>query len=77
MQRKMQENEENPNKCHRKALLSLFFVLELLAFTFSLIAVVSPSWQYAFLEVINFHFLILILIISMEKENKLKREYYK
>ncbi|VDN55743.1 unnamed protein product [Dracunculus medinensis] len=46
----MQENEENPNKCHRKALLSLFFVLELLAFTFSLIAVVSPSWQYAFLE---------------------------
>uniref|UniRef100_A0A915BFJ0 Clc-like protein n=1 Tax=Parascaris univalens TaxID=6257 RepID=A0A915BFJ0_PARUN len=42
--------EEGPSKCSRKTALSVFFAFELFAFTFSLIALLSPSWQYVYLE---------------------------
>lgn len=47
----MSVGEDGPSKCSRKTALTLFFAAELFAFTFSLIALLSPTWQYANLEV--------------------------
>lgn len=38
------------SKCGRKAALSTFFAVTFIAFTFSVIALVSPAWQYVYLE---------------------------
>ncbi|RCN31394.1 hypothetical protein ANCCAN_22820 [Ancylostoma caninum] len=38
------------SKCGRKAALSTFFVVTFTAFTLSVISVISPSWQYVYLE---------------------------
>ncbi|KHN78436.1 hypothetical protein Tcan_02861 [Toxocara canis] len=46
----MSINDEGPSKCGRKTALSIFFAFELFGFIFSLIAVLSPSWQYVYLE---------------------------
>ncbi|CAI5448652.1 unnamed protein product [Caenorhabditis angaria] len=42
--------DDSSGKCGRKTALSIFFALSLLAFTFCLLALISPSWQYANLE---------------------------
>ncbi|CAI4229585.1 unnamed protein product [Auanema sp. JU1783] len=38
------------SKCGRKTALSIFFAISLVAFLFSLVSLLSPSWQYANLE---------------------------
>ncbi|XGW28027.1 hypothetical protein V3C99_008102 [Haemonchus contortus] len=38
------------SKCGRKAALSTFFTVTFIAFTLSVIALISPSWQYVYLE---------------------------
>ncbi|WKY06313.1 hypothetical protein Q1695_006481 [Nippostrongylus brasiliensis] len=38
------------SKCGRKAALSSFFATTFIAFTFSVIALISPAWQYVYLE---------------------------
>ncbi|CAJ0604602.1 unnamed protein product [Cylicocyclus nassatus] len=38
------------SKCGRKTALSTFFAVTFTAFTLSLISVISPSWQYVYLE---------------------------
>ncbi|TMS37931.1 hypothetical protein L596_004764 [Steinernema carpocapsae] len=38
------------SRCTRKVSLASYFALELLAFTVSLVALLSPSWQYVYLE---------------------------
>ncbi|CAD6190782.1 unnamed protein product [Caenorhabditis auriculariae] len=38
------------SRCGRKTALAIFFSLSLLAFLFCLLALISPSWQYANLE---------------------------
>ncbi|VDN05324.1 unnamed protein product [Thelazia callipaeda] len=46
----MDPDDEGPSKCSRKTALSLFLFLELTAYLFSCIALISPSWQYVYLE---------------------------
>ncbi|VDK59088.1 unnamed protein product [Anisakis simplex] len=46
----MSEQDEGPSKCSRKTALSIFVAFEAVAFTLSLIALISPSWQYVYLE---------------------------
>ncbi|KAK0398352.1 hypothetical protein QR680_002552 [Steinernema hermaphroditum] len=46
----MGSDSSGSSRCTRKASLSCYFVIELLAFTLSLIALLSPSWQYVYLE---------------------------
>ena len=44
-------NDFNNSKCSAKAVwLSLYFILHVLGFTCLLLAVVSPSWQFVYLE---------------------------
>ncbi|KAJ1345513.1 hypothetical protein KIN20_000067 [Parelaphostrongylus tenuis] len=38
------------SKCGRKTALSTFFAVTFVAFTLSVIALISPSWQYVYLE---------------------------
>ncbi|KAK5966056.1 hypothetical protein GCK32_001673 [Trichostrongylus colubriformis] len=38
------------SKCGRKAALSTFFTVTFIAFTLSVISLISPSWQYVYLE---------------------------
>lgn len=41
----------NNRQCNAKNIcLTLFFLFQVLAFTFCLLAIVSPSWQYVYLE---------------------------
>ncbi|CAG9533741.1 unnamed protein product [Cercopithifilaria johnstoni] len=42
--------EESQNKCGQRTALSLFFLLELIAYVLSCIALINPSWQYVYLE---------------------------
>uniref|UniRef100_A0A1I7YL19 Clc-like protein n=1 Tax=Steinernema glaseri TaxID=37863 RepID=A0A1I7YL19_9BILA len=46
----MSSDSTGSSRCTRKASLSCYFVLELLGFTLSLVALLSPSWQYVYLE---------------------------
>uniref|UniRef100_A0A0N5AXT8 Clc-like protein n=1 Tax=Syphacia muris TaxID=451379 RepID=A0A0N5AXT8_9BILA len=46
----MSAEDDSPSKCSRKTALILFFAAEILAFVFSLIALISPTWQYVNLE---------------------------
>ncbi|VDK88711.1 unnamed protein product [Litomosoides sigmodontis] len=46
----MSATKENQNKCGQKIALSLFFLLELIAYVLGCIALISPSWQYVYLE---------------------------
>uniref|UniRef100_A0A915PBJ8 Clc-like protein n=1 Tax=Setaria digitata TaxID=48799 RepID=A0A915PBJ8_9BILA len=46
----MNVTEGSSNKCSQKTALSLFFFLELIAYVLSCIALISPSWQYVYLE---------------------------
>ncbi|MCP9265888.1 hypothetical protein DINM_021297 [Dirofilaria immitis] len=41
---------EESQKCGQKTALSIFFLLELIAYIFGCIALISPSWQYVYLE---------------------------
>ncbi|PIO72024.1 Clc-like protein [Teladorsagia circumcincta] len=38
------------SKCGRKAALSTFFTVTFIAFTLSVISLISPAWQYVYLE---------------------------
>uniref|UniRef100_A0A1I7XKD9 Clc-like protein n=1 Tax=Heterorhabditis bacteriophora TaxID=37862 RepID=A0A1I7XKD9_HETBA len=38
------------SKCGRKTALSIFFAISIIAFTFCLLSLLSPSWQYVYLE---------------------------
>ncbi|VDK27676.1 unnamed protein product [Gongylonema pulchrum] len=46
----MSAADEDPGKCSRKTALAIFFLLELIAYLLSCIALISPSWQYVYLE---------------------------
>ncbi|KAK6110749.1 Clc-like family protein [Brugia pahangi] len=46
----MSATEESQNKCSQKTALSLFFLLELIAHVLGCVALISPSWQYVYLE---------------------------
>ncbi|OZC11049.1 hypothetical protein X798_01875 [Onchocerca flexuosa] len=46
----MSTTEESQSKCGQKTALSLFFLLELIAYVLGCIALISPSWQYVYLE---------------------------
>ncbi|VDK62367.1 unnamed protein product [Onchocerca ochengi] len=46
----MNSTEESQSKCGQKTALSLFFLLELIAYVLGCIALISPSWQYVYLE---------------------------
>lgn len=46
----MSAGEEGASRCSRKTALSIFFVFELFAFVFCLISLISPTWQYVYLE---------------------------
>uniref|UniRef100_A0A1I7W155 Clc-like protein n=1 Tax=Loa loa TaxID=7209 RepID=A0A1I7W155_LOALO len=46
----MGASEESQSKCSQKTVLSLFFLLELIAYVLGCVALISPSWQYVYLE---------------------------
>ncbi|EJW86740.1 hypothetical protein WUBG_02351, partial [Wuchereria bancrofti] len=46
----MSAAEESQTKCSQKTALSFFFLLELTAHVLCCVALISPSWQYVYLE---------------------------
>ncbi|KAL3982381.1 Clc-like family protein [Acanthocheilonema viteae] len=46
----MSTTAESQNKCGQKTALSLFFLFELIAYVLGCVALISPSWQYVYLE---------------------------